>query len=27
MKWFFDCYKDELEMRWKSGREKDKHSI
>ena len=27
MKYSFDCYKDELEMRWKSGREKDKHSI
>ena len=27
MKYFFDCYKDELEMRWKSGREKDKYSI
>ena len=27
MKYFFDCYKDKLEMRWKCGREKDKHSI
>ena len=27
MRYFFDCYKDELELRWKSGRQKDKHSV
>ena len=28
MKWFFDCYKDEIEMRWKNGKQqKDQCSV